>query len=300
MYSGVHAQSSPRVMSYQGVLRPAGSASGNQTAGTRLLTVTIYGDANGTVKLWQGAMNTLIDSSGVFNCVLGSPDNPLPSPAVMDQPLWLGVAVDGGTELRPLSQMTASPFALNVADNAISTGKLADTAVTTQKLATGAVQSANLADAAVTTAKLADSSITAEKMNMNYVSSISVNGQPATGAGTSFNIVAGEGVNAIWMPDEGKLLLSGTGSNGGMKTLTVASGGLSTPNLCGTNSDGGGANGGYNTVSGGCNNEAIAVGGYSTIGGGQNNEATESWATVGGGDTNVAANYYSTIGGRLN
>ncbi len=183
MYSGVHAQSSPRVMSYQGVLRPAGSASGNQTAGMRLLTVTIYGDANGTVKLWQGAMNTLIDSSGVFNCMVGTADNPLPSPAVMDQPLWLGVAVDGGTELRPLSQMAASPFALNVAD----------------------------------------SSITASKLNMNYISTISVNGTPVTGKGTNLNIVAGDGVNAIWVPSESTLTLSGTGGGGGgMKTMSLS------------------------------------------------------------------------------
>ncbi len=228
--TGVYAQNvlpvaAPRTLSYQGILKSTSTANGtagNILAGARLLTVTLYGDANGTMQLWQSKISTPVDSNGVFNCTLGSADNPLPTPAAMDRSIWLGVAIDNAPELRPLSQVTASAYAINVADNAITTGKLADTAVTTQKLATGAVQSANLADAAVTTAKLADSSITAEKMNMNYVSSISVNGQPVTGAGTNLNIVAGDGLNAIWVPDQSTLTLSGTGAGGGMKTMSLS------------------------------------------------------------------------------
>ena len=105
-------------------------------------------------------MNTPVDSNGVFNLMLGSANNPLPGPSAMDRPIWLGVAIDNGPELRPLSQITASAYAINVADNAI----------TSQKIAAGAVQSANLADSAVTSTKL----------NMDYVSSISVNGHPIT------------------------------------------------------------------------------------------------------------------------
>ncbi len=235
-------------MSYQGVLRPAGSASGNQTAGMRLLTVTIYGDANGTVKLWQGAMNTPIDSSGVFNCMLGTADNPLPSPAVMDQPLWLGVAVDGGTELRPLSQMTASPFALNVAD----------------------------------------SSITASKMNMNYISTISVNGTPVTGKGTNLNIVAGNGLNAMWIPDQSTLTLSGTSGSGNMKPLWVGDG-----------SGGNYAPPPFNTVAGGYYDTAWAAdsSGYASVLGGQQNQARAKYSSVVGGYENYVEGYYSTIAG---
>src|SRR5487761_2279107 len=133
-----------RTPSYQGGLMPSGG--GIKAAGSRLLTVTLYGDANGTIKLWQSSMNTTVDSNGVFNCLLGSADNPLPDPAAMDRPSWLGVAVDNGPEMRPLSQVTASAYALNVVDNAITTAKLADNAVTS--------------------AKIADSSITASKVKM--------------------------------------------------------------------------------------------------------------------------------------
>ncbi|HEY3875214.1 MAG TPA: hypothetical protein VGM92_07035 [Candidatus Kapabacteria bacterium] len=123
----------------------------------------------------------LLDSSGVFNMMLGSSGNPLPDAQAMDRPLWLGISIDGAPELRPLSQLSASPFALNVAD----------------------------------------SSITAQKLNVNYVSSISVDGQPITGRGTNVNIVSGPGLNATWIPTSSSLLLSGTGNGPDAKTMAV-------------------------------------------------------------------------------
>ncbi len=154
MYASLHAQTAPRVMSYQGVLRPAGNAAGNQIAGNRILTVTLYGDPSGTVKIWQSSINTSVDSSGLFNCLLGTPDNPLPSPAVMNQPLWIGVAVDSGSEMRPLSPLTAVPYAVNVAD----------------------------------------SSITAAKIATNYVSAVTIDGTQITSQGSALNLLSGGGI----------------------------------------------------------------------------------------------------------
>ncbi len=188
---GSNAQSAPRTLSYQGVLTASGG--GIKAAGSRLLTVTLYGDANGNNKLWQSTMNTQVDSNGVFNLFLGTPDNPLPSPSAMDRPIWLGVAIDGGVELRPLSQVTASAYALNVVDNAITTAKLAD--------------------GAVTTAKIADSSITACKVNMDYISSININGVQFTGHGTPLNIQGENGITAAYIGDSNTLVLSGPSSS---------------------------------------------------------------------------------------
>src|ERR1017187_5251233 len=106
--SGARAQSAPQAgnasapntLSYQGVLKSTGAA-GNLSAGTRLLTVTLYADADGNTTLWQSTMNTPIDSNGVFNCMLGTTDNPLPGAQAMDRPIWLGIGVDGSAELRP-------------------------------------------------------------------------------------------------------------------------------------------------------------------------------------------------------
>ena len=181
----------PRTLSYQGVLKSTDPA-GNILAGNRLLTVTLYSDANGTQRLWQQAMNITLDSSGVFNTLLGSADNPLPDAQTMDRPIWLGLSVDNGPELRPLSQLSASPFALNVADNAVTNSKIAD--------------------GSITSTKLADSSITASKLAMNYISSISVNGEPVTGNGTPLNITGGDGVKVLFDPVSNSIFLNNSGT----------------------------------------------------------------------------------------
>lgn len=210
---------------------------GTFATGSRLLTVTLYGDANGNTKLWQTVMNTQVDSTGVFNCTLGTAENPLPQPSAMDRPIWLGVAVDNGPELRPLSQVTASAYALNVVDNAITTAKLADGAVTTtklsdgmvtsQKLATGAVESTNLSDSSVTSAKLAHGSVTSDKMDLNYIASISVNGTPVTGIGSNLNIANGDGINVSWDETTNSLYLSRSAqSNGPDKSATPLAGNI--------------------------------------------------------------------------
>ena len=190
--------SAPRTLSYQGVLIKTGNPGTNAT-GSRLLTVTLYSDANGNTKLWQSTMNTQVDMTGVFNCTLGTAENPLPAPSTMDRPIWLGVAIDNGPELRPLSKVSASAYALNVVDNAITTNKLVDNAVTTTKLA----------DNAVTMTKIADSSITASKVNMDYISSININGVQFTGQGTPLSIRGDAGIRATYEPDSNMLVLMG-------------------------------------------------------------------------------------------
>src|SRR5438046_483609 len=98
----------PRTMSYQGMI------SGGRIAGECAFKVTLYADAEGKTKLWQSTMKTVLDTTGIFNLVLGTPDNPLPESPAMDRPLWIGVSIDGSPELTPRAQFTASPYALNV------------------------------------------------------------------------------------------------------------------------------------------------------------------------------------------
>ncbi len=288
--TAVHAQSAPRTLSYQGVLTMTGSP-GTFATGPRLLTVTLYGDANGTVKLWQSTMNVPVDSNGVFNCTLGTADNPLPEPSVMDRALWLGVAVDNGPEMRPLSEVTASAYALNVVDNAITTPKLADGAVTTQKLA----------DNSVTSGKIADSSITASKMATNYVGAISVNGTRITGVGSQINIqsrgdlpVQFDSTNStIWL---GNPPASFIGSQSSATVTNTDNGTFSATTDASS----------ANAVVGGEHNEAwnhsIAVAppdeaGHDFVGGGFANKAWMRSDAVVGGDTNVIRSDTSFIGG---
>ncbi|HWF45147.1 MAG TPA: hypothetical protein VG537_10940, partial [Candidatus Kapabacteria bacterium] len=186
---------SPRTLSYQGVISEKGGVT--NLAGTHLVTVTLYSDNMGTQKLWQSTMTTTLDTSGVFSTLLGTPENPLPDAQTMDRPIFLGVSLDGQPEMRPLTTVSASAYALNVADNSI----------TSNKIAAGAV--------------------TADKLNMDYVSSISVNGEKVTTPGTGLNITGGNGVNVSFDPGTNSLQFhsqgsenKGKGSDGPLTTYT--------------------------------------------------------------------------------
>jgi len=66
---------------------------------------------------------------GIFNVVLGSA-TALTLP--FDRPYWLGITVGTGTELSPLTPLTASPYAFNsktVVDGAVTSAKIADNAI---------------------------------------------------------------------------------------------------------------------------------------------------------------------------
>ena len=117
----------PRIISYQGSLR---DVTGNPVdSATLQLIVSLYADPEGTQPVWQGNYTTPI-RRGVFNVQLGSGNSPLPTGDAMNKPLWLGIKVSGAEEMRPLSSLAATAYALNVPDNSITTAKIEDGAIT--------------------------------------------------------------------------------------------------------------------------------------------------------------------------
>lgn len=112
----------PRIISYQGQVT---AADGKAINGTHHITVNFYSDRFGKTYLWQGQYDAEI-TNGIFNVILGSGKYKLPENSVMNRPLWIGVSVDGGAEMRPLSQMSGVPYAMNVPDKSITAAKLAD------------------------------------------------------------------------------------------------------------------------------------------------------------------------------
>lgn len=131
---------SSRVMAQNHVISYQGSIDQNQAPLDKggwgvNLTVTLYADPQGNTAIWQDNFTTQVNN-GIFNISLGS-GKPLPSPQTLDRQLWLGVAVNGTDELRPLTKLAAVPLALNVADEAISIKKLAPDVV---KILTGVNQ----------------------------------------------------------------------------------------------------------------------------------------------------------------
>lgn len=167
----------PRTISYQGLL--------TSTDGTPLpdgpydIAVSLFLDEDGTQPLWNAIFNTDV-RNGVFNILLGNDRHPLPAPLQMNRPLWVGTAVNGSPLMRPLSPLTASPYALN------------------------------LPDRTVTTAKLDDGAVTAEKMGTPYVAGIALNGKTITADGSVLNIAVGEGIALTYDEETRTLKLSKT------------------------------------------------------------------------------------------
>lgn len=145
----------PRTISYQGLLTSTDGIPFSD--GQYQVTVTLYGNEQGTGPIWQENYTTQV-AGGVFNIVLGSGGKALPPAEMMNRPLWIGTSVNGA-EMRPLTPLTASPYAFNVPDKAI------------------------------TGSKIADGAITAEKIDADYIGAIQVDGRQISSKGTVLNLV---------------------------------------------------------------------------------------------------------------
>lgn len=151
----VPAADVPRTISYQGMLTNAEGVPIRD--GMYDVRVTLYADPEGKTSIWNDTYRIPV-TGGVFNLYLGDGGRALPGPDALNAPLWIGTAIDGANELRPLTPLAASPYALNVPDRAI------------------------------TTAKLSDGAVTAEKVRMNYVAGFRINGEEVSGNGTMLDL----------------------------------------------------------------------------------------------------------------
>ncbi|MBS1903934.1 MAG: hypothetical protein JSS75_09535 [Bacteroidetes bacterium] len=99
----------PRQIAYQGILLQSDGTTvpdGNHT-----LTLSIYSTATGGATLFTETQNVVV-VKGIFNVLLGSAI-PLPASLAFDHAYFLGVAVDGTTELTPRTAFMPAPYALN-------------------------------------------------------------------------------------------------------------------------------------------------------------------------------------------
>ena len=111
----------PHTISYQGVL--SGTDGKPVPDGTYMVTLRLYSDAAGTTNIWQDVMSAQT-TNGVFSVMLGSGTAPLPMNA-MNAPLYLGVQPAGQDEMRPLTALTASPYALAIPNASVTADKMA-------------------------------------------------------------------------------------------------------------------------------------------------------------------------------
>ncbi|MEM6336282.1 MAG: hypothetical protein AAF752_06925, partial [Bacteroidota bacterium] len=104
---GAQAQA-PETLSYQG--RLTDNTGLNVADGSYTMMFKLYEAANAGTDVWTEAQVVTV-AGGVFDVQLGSV-NPLSVP--FNKPYWLGVSVDGGTELTPRIAMNAAPYAMSV------------------------------------------------------------------------------------------------------------------------------------------------------------------------------------------
>lgn len=102
----VFAQDHRRTISYQGSLQ----LEGKPVSGEYEITATLYGDKEGSKRLWSATHKAQI-VNGIFNLYLGTEAEALPRS--LSSPLWLGIQIGDSPELRPYTQITPAPLALN-------------------------------------------------------------------------------------------------------------------------------------------------------------------------------------------
>ena len=211
------AQDVPHKVSYQGLLT---DGAGQPIAdGDHVATFTLYTDAAGTTTYWTSTFH-ITSSQGIFNVVLGDSGAPLPTPLTL--PMWLGVKVENGTELRPLTQVVSAPYALGIVDSAVSTSKIQDGAVTRDKMGQDFVGHVTLNRGQFTTQKGKDVDFTVgTNLNLRVDTT---NGQvhaiiDALGGGT---------LNEVRVDPQGGLQITAGGGNANFVTLAIGAQGVQT------------------------------------------------------------------------
>jgi hypothetical protein len=144
--------------------------------------VEILNADDGNSVIWSDDLNVPV-KDGLLNLELGT-HNPLPASAQLDHKLAVGVRLRGSPPL--ISPITATPYALNVPDGAITSGKLADGVVTDRAI------------------------------SVDYVKGIRVNGERVTSKGSELNIITGNGIRSTFIGTSNTLVLQGASN-----TLTV-------------------------------------------------------------------------------
>ena len=104
----------PQTVGFEGFLA---QANGQPIAnGPYQLTFRVYDVATGGAALWDQDITNVQVTNGLYSVALGGSADPFTS-TTFDSDRWVGVTVDGGSEITPRTRVSSVPFALN-ADNA--------------------------------------------------------------------------------------------------------------------------------------------------------------------------------------
>ncbi|PLX29098.1 MAG: hypothetical protein C0600_09030, partial [Ignavibacteria bacterium] len=189
----------PRTFSYQGVLT---DAAGTAVAdGSYMLMFRLYEGPTTSADIWYESQSVAV-KDGIFNVQIGSVQ-PLGIP--FDKPYYLGISIDGGSELTPRTELTASPYAF--------VAMRAETASALAPGASGVVTSVNTLSGEITLEGGGGTTVT---RNGNKITISSTGG------------TGGTGIQGVQNTDGSMTIQNPTGP---VATLGIADGGISTSHL---------------------------------------------------------------------
>jgi hypothetical protein len=183
----------PRTMSYQGFI--AQSSGAPISDGTHAITVSLYEVLTAGTPIYTEAQSVLV-VKGLFNMMIGSTSS-IPQNVLFDKGYFVGVSVDGGSELVPRVPLGSVPYALRsaIAERALSADN-ADVATRAHTVDSGTAASGDL------TGAYPNPTIAAGAVTGNKIADQGVGFAKISRSGADAGEVLGyNGTNVQWSPD---------------------------------------------------------------------------------------------------
>jgi len=176
-FSTLHADI-PRIISYQGVLI---GADGKPQSGMKNLEITIVSPSGTPHPSGFKHTESFILQGGLFYARLGKPPE-----SNMDFPIlegdWNLKITEIGTSNSYQVALFSSPYALNIADNVVTSSKIVNNAIVESKIAPNSVNSSAIQDGAIVESKLTPNSVNSSAIQDGAIQSNHI----AQGAITEF------------------------------------------------------------------------------------------------------------------